>query len=82
MTKLTRLCRYTDADFVKDHPYIYLSVDGKEMISQSTALFIMDTPLQNWFNEVYARDTSRVYSSNSQRTRTAGLFTLRRAIFP
>ena len=24
----------------------------------------------------------RVYSSNSQRTRTAGLFTLRRAIFP
>ena len=31
------------------------------MISQSTALFIMDTPLQNWFNEVYARDTSRKF---------------------
>ena len=31
-----------DADFVKEHPYIYLSVDGEDMIFQITALFITD----------------------------------------
>ena len=31
-----------DADFVKEHPYIYLSVNGEDMIFQITALFITD----------------------------------------
>lgn len=31
-----------DADFVKEHPYIYLSVDGEGMIFQITALFVTD----------------------------------------
>jgi sortase B len=31
-----------DADFAKEHPYIYLSVDGENMIFQITALFITD----------------------------------------
>ena len=31
-----------DADFVKEHPYIYLSVDGEDMIFQITALFVTD----------------------------------------
>ena len=37
-----RLYRYMDADFVKEHPYIYLSVDGEDMIFQITALFVTD----------------------------------------
>ena len=40
--KFTKLYRYTDADFVKEHPYIYFSVDGKDMIFQITALFVPD----------------------------------------
>ena len=31
-----------DADFAKEHPYIYLSVDGEDMIFQITALFVTD----------------------------------------
>ena len=31
-----------DVDFTKEHPYIYLSVDGEDMIFQITALFITD----------------------------------------
>lgn len=34
--------RYMDADFVKENPYIYLSVDGDDLIFQITALFITD----------------------------------------
>ena len=40
--KFTKLYRYMDADFVKEHPYIYLSVNGEDMIFQITALFITD----------------------------------------
>ena len=40
--KFTKLYRYMDADFVKRYPYIYFSVDGKDMIFQITALFITD----------------------------------------
>ena len=40
--RFTKLYRYMDADFVKEHPYIYLSVDGEDMIFQITALFITD----------------------------------------
>ncbi len=40
--KFTKLYRYMDADFVKEHPYIYLSVDGEDMIFQITALFVTD----------------------------------------
>ena len=31
-----------DADFVKEHPYIYLSVNGEDMIFQIAALFVTD----------------------------------------
>ena len=40
--KLTKLYRYMDADFVKEHPYIYLSVNGEDMIFQIAALFVTD----------------------------------------
>ncbi len=40
--KFTKLYRYMDADFVKQYPYIYLSVDGEDMIFQITALFVTD----------------------------------------
>ena len=40
--RFTKLYRYMDADFTKEHPYIYLSVDGEDMIFQITALFITD----------------------------------------
>ena len=40
--KFTKLYRYMDADFVKENPYIYLSVDGDDLIFQITALFITD----------------------------------------
>ena len=40
--KFTKLYRYMDADFVKQYPYIYFSVDGEDMIFQITALFVTD----------------------------------------
>lgn len=40
--RFTKLHRYMDADFVKENPYIYLSVDGSDLIFQITALFITD----------------------------------------
>ena len=40
--RFTKLYHYMDADFVKEHPYIYLSVDGEDMIFQITALFVTD----------------------------------------
>ena len=40
--KFTKLHRYTDADFVRENPYIYLSVEGENMIFQVTACFITD----------------------------------------
>ena len=40
--RFTKLHRYMDADFVKENPYIYLSVDGDDLIFQITALFITD----------------------------------------
>ena len=40
--KFTKLYRYMDADYVKDHPYIYLSVTGEDLVFQITALFITD----------------------------------------
>ena len=40
--RFTKLYRYMDADFVKEYPYIYLSVDGEDMIFQITALFVTD----------------------------------------
>ena len=41
--RFTKLYRYMDADFAKEHPYIHLSADGEDMIFQITALFITDT---------------------------------------
>lgn len=40
--KFTKLHRYMDADFVEENPYIYLSVDGEDLIFQVTACFITD----------------------------------------
>ena len=40
--RFTKLYRYMDANFAKEHPYIYLSVDGEDMIFQITALFVTD----------------------------------------
>lgn len=40
--KFTKLHRYMDADFVRQNPYIYLSVQGEDMIFQITACFITD----------------------------------------
>ena len=40
--KFTKLHRYMDADFVQENPYIYLSVDGDDLIFQITALFVTD----------------------------------------
>ena len=39
---LTKLHRYMDADYVKENPYIYLSVKGEDMVFQITACFITD----------------------------------------
>lgn len=40
--KFTKLYRYMDADFVEENPYIYLSVDGENLIFQITACFVTD----------------------------------------
>lgn len=40
--KFTKLHRYMDADYVKENPYIYLSVKGDDMVFQITACFITD----------------------------------------
>ena len=40
--KFTKLHRYMDADFVQENPYIYLSVEGDDMVFQITACFITD----------------------------------------
>lgn len=41
--KFTKLFRYMDAGYVQENPYIYLSVDGEDMIFQITAVFVTDT---------------------------------------
>lgn len=41
--KLTTLHRYLDADYVKENPYIYLSVKGSDMVFQITACFVTTT---------------------------------------
>ena len=41
--KCTKLFRYMDAEYVQENPYIYLSVDGEDMIFQSVAVFVTDT---------------------------------------
>lgn len=40
--KFTKLHRYMDADFVRENPYIHLSVEGEDMIFQIAACFITD----------------------------------------
>ena len=40
--RFTKLYRYMDADYVKNYPYIYLSVTGEDLVFQITALFITD----------------------------------------
>lgn len=40
--KFTKLHRYMDAGFVEENPYIYLSVEGDDLIFQVTACFVTD----------------------------------------
>ena len=40
--RFTKLHRFMDADYVQENPYIYLSVEGEDMIFQITACFITD----------------------------------------
>ena len=40
--KFTKLFRYMDADFVRENPYIYLSLDGEDLVFQVAALFVTD----------------------------------------
>lgn len=40
--RFTKLHRYTDAAFVRDNPYIYLSVDGEDLVFQIAAVFFTD----------------------------------------
>ena len=40
--KFTKLHRYMDARYVQENPYIYLSVQGENLVFQITALFITD----------------------------------------
>ena len=41
--RFTKLFRYMDAGYVQENPYIYLSVDGEDMIFQIVAVFVTDT---------------------------------------
>lgn len=41
--RFTKLFRYMDAGYVQENPYIYLSVDGENMIFQIVAVFVTDT---------------------------------------
>lgn len=41
--KFTKLHRFMDAEYVAEHPYIYLSVDGENLVFQIAACFITDT---------------------------------------
>ena len=40
--RFTKLHRYLDADYVKENPYIYLSVQDADLVFQITACFITD----------------------------------------
>lgn len=40
--KFTKLFRYMDADFVRENPYIYLSLNGEDLVFQVAALFVTD----------------------------------------
>ena len=40
--KFTQLFHYCDIDFVRDNPYIYLSVNGEDLIFQVCAVFFTD----------------------------------------
>lgn len=41
--KFTKLFRFMDAKFTEENPYIYLSIDGEELIFQIAACVITDT---------------------------------------
>lgn len=40
--RFTKLHRYTDAAYVRENPYIYLSVDGEDLVFQIAAVFFTD----------------------------------------
>ena len=54
--KLTKLHRYMDADYVKENPYIYLSVKGEDMVFQITGEELTDffeqVARKNWLEFV------------------------------
>ncbi len=37
--KFTQLFHYCDIDFVREHPYIYLSLDGEDLVFEVSAVF-------------------------------------------
>ena len=87
--KFTKLYRYTDADFVKEYPYIYLSVDGDDLIFQITALFVTDiafdyTEKRNCYQKViicFASLFSLTIAAQILRCRGGVLFGYSGAIF-
>lgn len=40
--KFTQLFHYCDIDFVRENPYIYLSIDGEDLVFQVAAVFFTD----------------------------------------
>ena len=40
--KFTQLFRYCDIDFIRENPYMYLSIDGEDLVFQVAAVFFTD----------------------------------------
>ena len=62
--KFTQLFHYCDLDFVRDNPYIYLSLDGEDLIFEVCAVFFTDidfdyinpTPPDSFYSTVAAKN--------------------------
>lgn len=62
--KFTQLFRYLDADFIKENPYIYLSLDGEDLAFEVCAVFFTDidfdyinpTPPDSFYTTVAAKN--------------------------
>lgn len=58
--RFTKLHRYLDPAFVQDNPYIYLSVDGEDMLFQIAACFITNISF-DYINPEPLRDVSPTF---------------------
>ena len=62
--KFTQLFKYLDADFIKQNPYIYLSLDDEDLVFQLCAVFFTDidfdyinpTPPDSFYTTVAAKN--------------------------